>query len=285
MDDLDNLIAGFDKPVGSKAAASSSAAAAAAPAKQPERTITVPSSQPAGAADDDLDALLFGLNERMGAIGTSREADVEKVAQRRDRIMQHKLYRDPQSEARALQGMGARSAAIVKEINRVRETPQSYVSILQRRKAQFEGKALKYAATNTQLDTKEGTAAVDEAIHALQSAKKKDALIPHSGVAAAAADACARHGNEGTVDVKDTLARLQKYGDLDGTAVEILAFGVGDVEEQMCRLLVADGDSQRKTRHYVFEEWTFIGVAVAAHSSSFKEMVTIGLCSNIVPRE
>ena len=124
--------------------------------------------------------------------------------------------------------------AVVREINLARTRPAVYASYLEPLRDRFEGKIL--ALPNGKiLRTREGVAAVEEAIRFLRRSRPLPALIESAGVARAAADHVhdqerGRIGHAGS-DRKNPGQRMNRYGNWSGLWGENLAYGKGNARD------------------------------------------------------
>src|SRR5256714_15382565 len=87
-------------------------------------------------------------------------------------------------------GDAALGRAVIRELNLARQNPALYATYVQELKSRMNGNVLVLPG-HTRLRTKEGTAAVDEAIRFLQSAQPLPPLTLSRGMSRAAADHCA----------------------------------------------------------------------------------------------
>src|SRR3954454_8692326 len=84
----------------------------------------------------------------------------------------------------------ASGSAVVREMNLARQNPALYATFLQELRSRMNGNVLVLPG-HTRIRTKEGTAAVDEAIRFLQNAQAMAPLAFSPGMSRAAADHCA----------------------------------------------------------------------------------------------
>src|SRR5438046_10365655 len=90
----------------------------------------------------------------------------------------------------------ASGRAIIRELNLARQNPALYATFVQELRSRMNGNVLVLPG-HTRIRTREGTAAVDEAIRFLQSAQALPPLSLSRGMSRAAADHCADQANGG----------------------------------------------------------------------------------------
>jgi len=169
-------------------------------------------------------------------------------------------------------------SALLNEINIARSNPQGYSDVLENdRRPHFDGTTFKPPGKDYVLQTREGRAAVEEAISYLRGTPGLPSLKPSYGLSAAALESVKEIGPTGQQAPGHSLKRLDKWGKLEGAkAVALVVFGNADARELISRLLVGDGDSQRDQRNHLYEsKWRQLGIAVGEHASSYKQMAII----------
>src|SRR2546430_10682658 len=90
----------------------------------------------------------------------------------------------------------ASGRAIIRELNLARQNPALYATFVQELRSRMNGNVL-ILPGHTRIRTKEGTAALDEAIRFLQNARPLPPLTASRGMSRAAADHCADQANGG----------------------------------------------------------------------------------------
>ena len=164
----------------------------------------------------------------------------------------------------------ASSAAVVHEMNLARQNPQLYASYLQELRASFNGTAMVLPG-GTRIRTKEGTGAIDEAIHFLHSAQPMSPLTFSSGMSRAAADHCAEQaGGEfghGGVGGSNPAARIGRYGAWTLGWGENISYGKSTARDVVIALIVDDGLPARKHRKNIFSpKFNYAGAAFGGHA-------------------
>src|SRR6266480_2851544 len=91
----------------------------------------------------------------------------------------------------------ASGRAIIRELNLARQNPALYATFVQELRSRMNGNVLVLPG-HTRIRTREGTAAVDEAIRFLQSAQPLPPLSLSRGMSRAAADHCADQADSGS---------------------------------------------------------------------------------------
>src|SRR5436189_5021253 len=90
----------------------------------------------------------------------------------------------------------ASGQAVIREMNLARQNPAFYATFIQELRGRMNGNVLVLPG-HTRIHTREGTAAVDEAIRFLKNAQPLPALTLSRGMSRAAADHCADPANGG----------------------------------------------------------------------------------------
>src|SRR6202048_4460371 len=90
----------------------------------------------------------------------------------------------------------ASGRAVIREMNLARQNPALYATFVQELRSRMNGNILVLPG-HTRIRTKEGTAALDEAIRFLRSARPLPPLTASRGMSRAAADHCADQANGG----------------------------------------------------------------------------------------
>ena len=160
---------------------------------------------------------------------------------------------------------------IIKEHNRLRTNPKSYIPILERYIKWFKGNILEKPDSDCGIETLEGVAAYKEAINFLKTQKPIEELIYDEEVSKASQDHANDIGSTGSTDHRGTNGstndeRLSKYIEWDVTISENIDFGATSGEEVIVSLLVDDGVEDRAHRSTMFNtKIKYFGVGVAAH--------------------
>jgi uncharacterized protein YkwD len=169
--------------------------------------------------------------------------------------------------------------ALFAEINQARIKPARMVKALEEYKSHFQGKELHVSGEVTIL-TKEGAAAVDEAINFFKGASAKPAVRLSAGMSKAAADHVNDLGPRGAVghygrDGSSPSDRLSRYGVWKKTIGENISFGEMVARRVVMQLLIDDGVPDRGHRKNFFrEEFRVVGIACGKHTI-YRQMCVI----------
>ncbi len=123
----------------------------------------------------------------------------------------------------------------------------------------------------TRVRTKEGTAALDEAIRFLRSAQPLSPLAFSRGMSRAAADHCADQadggfGHEGR-DRSHAGQRIARYGTFSGGWAENISYGKSTARDVVLALIIDDGLPARKHRKNIFDPTlSYAGAAFGRHA-------------------
>jgi hypothetical protein len=155
-------------------------------------------------------------------------------------------------------------------INRLRADPRAYIQTLKAYLKLFQGDKV-YRPGEPILLTREGPAAVKDAIRYLGSAPKMPALKPDPLITRAAGDHVADLGPTGQLghfgsDGSSPSDRLRRYGQVKRAVGESLGFGYPDAGRMLLLLVVDDGVPGRGHRKKFFDPaYRLIGIACGPH--------------------
>jgi uncharacterized protein YkwD len=164
----------------------------------------------------------------------------------------------------------ASGRAVIREMNLARQNPALYATFVQELRARMNGNALVLPG-GTRIRTREGTAAVDEAIRFLRNAQPLPPLAVSRGMSRAAADHCADQagggfGHEGR-DRSHGGQRIARYGTVMGGWAENISYGKSSARDVVLALIIDDGLSARKHRTNIFNpNYNFAGAAFGRHA-------------------
>lgn len=152
----------------------------------------------------------------------------------------------------------APDVAVIDEINRARTHPAEYAEVLVRYRGSYHGRLVDDPSEPGDHLTREGVAAVDEAIRFLRAQPPLRPLAPGPALAGAAADHAAGQGKRG-----DT-GHLSPDGATPGQRVarrgggiyvsEAIAYGSASPLVVVRQLIVDDGVADRGHRHVLFDD-------------------------------
>ena len=161
-------------------------------------------------------------------------------------------------------------AAVIREMNLARQNPALYATFVQQLRSRMSGNVLMLPG-HTRIRTKEGTAAVDEAIRFLQNAQPLPPLAVSTGMSRAAADHCADQaaggfGHEGR-NRSHAGQRIARYGTCMGGWAENISYGKSSARDVVLALIIDDGLPARKHRKNIFNpNYSVAGAAFGPHA-------------------
>src|SRR5205085_6383467 len=160
--------------------------------------------------------------------------------------------------------------AVIREMNLARQNPALYATFIQELRGKMSGNVLVLPG-HTRIRTKEGTAALDEAIQFLRTAQPQAPLTLSPGMCRAAADHCADQaaggfGHEGR-DRSHAGDRIARYGTFSGGWGENISYGKSSARDVVLALIIDDGLPGRKQRKNIFNPYfNFAGAAFGRHA-------------------
>lgn len=140
--------------------------------------------------------------------------------------------------------------------NQARFEPASLIPHLEAEleKFQSDGK-MREVSSGVLMESKEGTAAWEEAIAFLRAQAPLPALSWSEGLAAGAREHTLDCGPRGVVSYEIDLGeRLRKHGELQTACAENLNFGPGNGYQVVAQFIVDDGTPDRSHRNNIFSE-------------------------------
>ncbi|PYI93592.1 MAG: CAP domain-containing protein [Verrucomicrobia bacterium] len=164
----------------------------------------------------------------------------------------------------------ASGRAVIREMNLARQNPALYATFVQELRSRMSGNVLVLPG-HTRIRTKEGTAALDDAIRFLKSAQPLPPLAFSRGMSRAAADHCADQagggfGHEGR-DRSHAGQRIARYGNFSGGWAENISYGKASARDVVLALIIDDGLPARKHRKNIFNPiYNFAGAAFGRHA-------------------
>ncbi len=163
-------------------------------------------------------------------------------------------------------------ARILAEINRARADPAAYAQELQRYRALFDSLVVRLPGSEVGLRTREGVAAVDDAIRFLAAQPPRAALAESPLLARAAADHVADQGPRGLEghvgsDGRSSRQRFRRQGgDARAATAEVIAYGRADAASVVRQLIVDDEVAGRAHRTILFNPYRSAGAACGDHA-------------------
>lgn len=187
---------------------------------------------------------------------------------------------------------------IIKEINKIRSNPQSYISIIQNiidthifPLDSDKSKFIYKRKDTTSLLLEEGKEGFLEAIDFLSKQSKTKELVINEFLTKTAWNHAVDIGTSGSYshignDNSDLKTRIERYCNWDIAIAENIVFNEIDAESIIVSLIVNDGDKQRTQRNNLMnKEFNFIGVAGSDHFSENKNTFVIVFANNIRSKE
>lgn len=160
--------------------------------------------------------------------------------------------------------------AVVDEVNRFRGDPAAYGRELAELQGAYRGLLLRLPG-QTPILTREGVAALNEAVSALRVAHPLPRLVASGGMCRAAADHASDIGAAGVrshtgTDGSDLRERLMRHGEIRSVAAETIYFGQRDATWVLRQLVIGDGVPDRGHRATLLrDDFRRIGVACRPH--------------------
>lgn len=159
---------------------------------------------------------------------------------------------------------------VILELNMVRTNPQQYALYVKAERAYYQNRNIRKPGEIT-IATREGVAAVDECISALEKAVPVRMLYPNEGLYRSAKALSSDQAKTGgtahqSSDGISTDSRIRKQVKQFRAAGENIHYGAGNARLIVIRLLIDDGVSSRGHRMNILDErYNFCGVAVDSH--------------------
>jgi len=161
---------------------------------------------------------------------------------------------------------------IVSEVNLARTNPGAYASWLRGQRQYYRGKQLRRPGEGP-VQTREGLAAVDEAIRWLEKHRPMGALGTSRGLSLAARDLVAPQGASGGLghrgpDGSTPSGRIERHGQWDSIIGENVAYGQRTARDMVAAFIVDDGVPGRGHRTNLFNAaFHVMGVDCGPHST------------------
>lgn len=159
---------------------------------------------------------------------------------------------------------------VVTEINLARTNPSGYAEHLIALRPYFNGRRFERPG-KVAIITKEGVAAVDEAIRFLRATKPISQLVSSRGMSMAAKDHAKDQERTGKTshtgrDGSQPWDRINRYGTWQGKVGENISYGDDNARAVVTSLLVDDGVPSRGHRTNLFDPiFHIVGIGCAPH--------------------
>ncbi len=169
---------------------------------------------------------------------------------------------------------------ILTEINIARTNPEFYISLMENMKQYFDGNLYR-DPNNTVLMTKEGVAAVDEAISDLKKYGAKGALSISKGISKGCMEHVKDMGPKGLLghtgsDGSSPGDRMNRFGKWSKSYGECISYGMNNARKIVLQLIIDDGVPDRGHRKIIYDNsYTRLGAAFGSHSK-YNYMCVIG---------
>lgn len=167
----------------------------------------------------------------------------------------------------------ALESGLVDEINRMRRNPSAYADVLARRLAFYNGSLFRRPGDGAALRTREGVAAVQEAIAVLRATPALPTLRLSSGMSLGARDHVRDLGPRGRLDHEgsdgsQSWDRVSRYGTWRKLISENMSFGPADARDIVSELLIDDGVKDRGHRKNLLNpDIHVLGVNCGTHAT------------------
>ena len=160
---------------------------------------------------------------------------------------------------------------ILQEINLARTRPQDYAAYLEQLRPGFKGKLLRLSGSH-EVETQEGTAALDEAITFLKGAPQLNPYSVSRGMSLGANLLVQEQGAKGLFGHKGADGslcdqRLGRFGRLTGSVSENLSYGKLNARHRVLTWIIDDGFASRGHRLSIFSrDFKLVGLSCGNHS-------------------
>jgi uncharacterized protein YkwD len=181
----------------------------------------------------------------------------------------------------------ASAGAVIREMNLARQNPALYATFVQELRGRMSGNVLVLPG-HTRIRTKEGTAALDEAIQFLRRAQPQAPLTLSPGMCRAAADHCADQaaggfGHEGR-DRSHAGDRIARYGTFSGGWGENISYGKSSARDVVLALIIDDGLPARKHRKNIFNPYFAVAGAAFGRHAKFGTVCSMDFAGGYAER-
>jgi uncharacterized protein YkwD len=179
---------------------------------------------------------------------------------------------------------------VIDELNFARSDPQGYAASLERDLPYFQGTLFRRPGDESALQTREGAAAVREAIRVLRQARSLSTLRPSDGLTMGARDHVKDQAPRGLMNHRGTDGtmawdRVSRYGDWKSKISENMTFGPATPHDIVAALLIDDGITDRGHRKNILDpDIKLVGISCGPHKS-YRVMCDIVHAGGFVDRQ
>ena len=179
---------------------------------------------------------------------------------------------------------------VLDELNRVRSDPRSYANGLEHELEFYRGNLFRRPGDESALQTREGAAAVREAIRVLRQTKPMIPFNPSAGMTLGAKDHVNDQAPRGLMNHKGTDGsmawdRVSRYGDWKAKISENMTFGPATAHDVVAALLIDDGITDRGHRKNILDpDVKTVGISCGPHKS-FRVMCDMVQAGGFVERK
>ena len=162
---------------------------------------------------------------------------------------------------------------VIDELNFARSNPQVYAAGLERDLQYYQGTLFRRPGEESALQTREGTAAVREAIRVLRQTKPLSTLRVSQGMTLGARDHVKDQAPRGLMNHRGTDGtqawdRVSRYGEWQSKISENMTFGPATPHDVVAALLIDDGISDRGHRKNILDpDVKVVGISCGPHKS------------------
>lgn len=162
---------------------------------------------------------------------------------------------------------------VIDELNFARSNPQGYAAGLERELQYYQGTLFRRPGDESALQTREGAAAVREAIRVLRQTRPLTPLRISEGMTLGARDHVKDQAPRGLMNHRGTDGtqawdRVSRYGDWQAKISENMTFGPASPHDVVAALLIDDGISDRGHRKNILDpDVKVVGISCGPHKS------------------
>ena len=151
-----------------------------------------------------------------------------------------------QAGTRSKDSSGNFTQEVIDQVNRVRTNPQAYAAYLENFRAYYTADNTFHAPGRRALHTREGVAALNQAIRTLQRASAQAPITVNDLLANPGRDLIVSQQQSGQIGHGSSpYDRMQRYGTWQQAAGENVAYGAPTAEQVVYNLVVDDGERSR----------------------------------------